>query len=84
MIARKKTECSDCQSSTVEGFILDMSYGGSMVSRWVKGKPTESWFSGIKTKGLECRVVETYRCIECGLLKSYATTEISVSDRLQK
>jgi hypothetical protein len=31
---------------------------------------------------VECRAVETYRCEGCGLLKSYATTEMEVKDGL--
>ena len=71
-----KKSCPDCEGEMVEGFILDMTYGGTLVPRWLKGKPEKSMWTGIKAKGKECRSVETYRCVNCGLLRSYATTEV--------
>ena len=73
MPERKK--CPDCGAEMVEGFILDLTYGGQLVPRWVEGQPEKSW-TGVKVKGKECRSVETYRCSKCGLLRSYATTEV--------
>ena len=78
MTARGK--CPDCGGEMVEGFVIDMAYGGGVVPRWVKGRPQWSWWSGLKRKGVECRAVETYRCVGCGLLKSYATAEMGVND----
>lgn len=60
----------------VEGFILDLTYGGSVVPRWLKGTPETSFWTGVKATGKECRSVETYRCINCGLLRSYALDEV--------
>lgn len=60
----------------VEGFILDMTYGGQLVPRWLKGRPEKSPWTGVKAKGKECRSVDTYRCPKCGLLRSYAITEV--------
>jgi hypothetical protein len=73
-------KCLDCGGEMVEGFTLQPAPGGYVVSRWIKGPPRRSWWMGIKTKGAECRAVETYRCLGCGLLKSYATAEIGVKD----
>jgi hypothetical protein len=75
-MADGKKNCPDCGVEMVEGFILDLTYGGMMVPRWVKGRPEKSFWTGIKSKGKECRSVETYRCTKCGLLRSYAATEV--------
>ncbi|MDQ3755394.1 MAG: PF20097 family protein [Acidobacteriota bacterium] len=69
-------KCPDCKEEMVEGFILDMTYGEQLVPRWLKGRPEKSAWTGIKAKGKECRSVETYRCAKCGLLRSYANTEV--------
>ena len=68
--------CPDCEGEMVEGFILDASHGQLMYQRWVKGRPESSMWTGIKAKGKECRFVETFRCVECGLLRSYVNVEI--------
>ncbi|MBC7931791.1 MAG: hypothetical protein H7Z38_14625 [Rubrivivax sp.] len=75
-MADAKKKCPDCGVEMVEGFILDLTYGGQLVPRWVKGRPEKSVWTGVKAKGKECRSVETYRCTKCGLLRSYATTEV--------
>lgn len=71
-MAEVKRVCPDCRREMVEGFILDMTYGGQMVPRWLEGRPEKSMWTGVKAKGKETRTVETYRCPECGLLRSYA------------
>lgn len=78
-MAAVKKRCPDCEGEMIEGFILDMTYGGQLVPRWLKGKPEKSFWLGVKSKGKECRTVETYRCVKCGLLRSYANTEVDVS-----
>ena len=75
-MASEKKQCPDCRADMVEGFILDMTYGGQLVPRWLAGSPEKSMWTGVKAKGKECRSVDTYRCVKCGLLKSYATTEV--------
>jgi len=75
-MATDKRSCPDCGGDMTLGFILDMTYGGQLVPRWVKGSPEKSMWTVIKAKGKECRSVDTYRCVKCGLLKSYATTEV--------
>lgn len=68
--------CPDCNGEMVEGFILDMTYGGQLVPRWLEGRPEKSMLTGVKAKGKEARSVATYRCTKCGLLRSYALTEV--------
>jgi hypothetical protein len=75
-MAANDRRCPDCGVAMVEGFILDMTYGGQLVPRWLKGHPERSMWTGVKTKNKECRSVETYRCPKCGLLRSYAIAEV--------
>jgi hypothetical protein len=75
-MANTAKKCPDCGGGMVEGFILDLTYGAQVVPRWVKGSPEKSAWTGVKAKGKECRSVETYRCTKCGLLRSYANTEV--------
>ena len=34
-MATAKKICPDCEGEMVEGFILDMTYGGTVVPRWL-------------------------------------------------
>lgn len=45
--------------------------------RWIAGKPKQSFLGDIKAAGQEQRLVESYRCIGCGYLESYATEIIN-------
>lgn len=69
-----KRQCPDCRAEMVEGFILDV--GAQSAPRWVEGLPEISVWTGVKAKGKDCRLVTTYRCVKCGLLRSYATIEV--------
>jgi hypothetical protein len=41
-MASEKKQCPDCRADMVEGFILDMTYGGQLVPRWLAGRPEKS------------------------------------------
>ncbi len=75
-MADETKHCPDCRVEMVEGFILDKTHGGQLVARWIEGQPEISIWTGVKAKGKECRTIATYRCEKCGLLRSYATTEV--------
>jgi hypothetical protein len=57
-----------------EGFIFDaISHGAQRVSRWVAGKPeAASFWTGTKIEGREQHFVQSFRCVACGYLESYA------------
>jgi hypothetical protein len=76
-MANGTKKCPDCAREMVEDFILDMTDGGQLVPRWIKGRPEESFWTGVKSRGKESRSVETFRCVKCGLLRSYAETEVA-------
>ena len=55
-----------------EGFIVDYTHHHSrVVPEWVEGAPDERWW-GLKTGDKEKLKVETFRCVRCGYLESYA------------
>jgi hypothetical protein len=76
-MANGTKKCPDCAREMVEGFILDMTDGGQLVPSWIKGRPEESFWTGVKSRGKESRSVETFRCVKCGLLRSYDETEVA-------
>ena len=69
--------CPDCDVRMEDGFIVDFSQAGGIVSRWAPGSPQFAKFLGWLTSGLKVRnadliSVTSHRCPQCGLLKSYA------------
>ena len=66
--------CPKCKGSMEEGFIPDRiaDVGGAKVSEWYEGPPKWSFWTGVKTKGIEHYSVRTYRCTGCGYLEFYA------------
>jgi hypothetical protein len=64
--------CPDCHGEMVEGVILDKIQGGQLIPKWTEGHPERSFWVGAKATGKESFSVETYRCVNCGLLRSYA------------
>jgi hypothetical protein len=74
----KDPSCPDCGSAMEEGFLRDMSYGGQFEGHWHRGRAEPFLLLGLfktnqpkidKNKLLK---IESYRCMKCGLLKSYA------------
>ena len=74
-MATNAKDCPDCGGEMVEGFIFDTGKGPH-IPRWLEGRPEQSFWTGVNTEGKDCRSVETYRCTGCGLLRSYAVTEV--------
>jgi hypothetical protein len=56
-----------------EGFTLER----RQAVRWISGKPETSLLGDVKAGGREHRHIESFRCIGCGYLESYAQTAIS-------
>ncbi len=55
-----------------QGFIVDCTEGGKVVSHWLAGKPEFGYFGGLKTRERVQHPVTTFRCQKCGYLESYA------------
>jgi len=64
-------KCSKCGAETETGFMLEH----RKALRWVGGMPQTSLLGDVKT-GSEQRYIESYRCVGCGYLQSYARTKI--------
>jgi hypothetical protein len=64
------TRCSECGGEMEVGFFADVSDSGTLQQRWARGPVVKRWIGGVKVK--ESLPVETHRCKNCGLLKSYA------------
>jgi len=64
-------KCPKCGSKMQEGFLVEH----RQPLRWIAGKPKKSLVFGTKADG-EHRQIETYRCVECGYLESYARAVI--------
>jgi hypothetical protein len=57
----------------VEGFLLEKGEAPLLSStNWVSGKPEKGFF-GLKLKGKDIYEIQTFRCMACGYLDSYAT-----------
>ena len=65
-------KCSKCGGRMVEGFVLDQSHAARLVSKWVEGKPEVSFFMGAKVDGRAQIPIQSFRCVVCGFLESYA------------
>jgi len=66
-------KCAKCQSPMEPGFILDLAEQNiRQSSKWISGPPEPSFWTGLKMKGKRKRQINTFRCIRCGFLESYA------------
>lgn len=61
--------CSSCGGEMEGGFLLS----GRYQQEWVKGAHERSFWTSTVLAGKELYVVETHRCLSCGLLVSFAT-----------
>ena len=66
-------KCSKCGANMEAGFILEH----RLPVRWISGQPDKSFLGDIKAAGREHRHIESYRCVGCGYLESYATESIN-------
>lgn len=65
--------CPKCAGLMEEGFIADRGdYEYKTVSSWTEGKPTKSFWSGVKTDKNRQIEIKTFRCSNCGYLESFA------------
>jgi hypothetical protein len=64
------TRCSECGGEMEVGFLVDVTDSRTLQQRWARGPVVKSWILGVKVK--QSLLIETHRCKNCGLLKSYA------------
>ena len=72
-------QCPDCEKPMEKGFIPEHTHYGAVQPLWHPGDPEKQTFFGMKLKNsylkiepTKTRKVISYRCSECGLLRSYA------------
>jgi hypothetical protein len=66
-------KCPKCESPMAEGFRLGFEHNaGQTNEQWIEGRPTPSFWTGVKTRGRTVLDVTTWRCAGCGFLDSYA------------
>jgi Domain of unknown function (DUF6487) len=63
--------CPKCGAEMQPGFILEH----RKALRWIAGEPKTSFLGDVGATG-EQRHIESYRCVGCGYLESYARTKI--------
>ena len=69
-------ECPKCKGPMEQGFVLDNSDRGLLVSHWAKGPPQKSFW--MRTKNPDNQVpIGMYRCTSCGYLEAYAREEFA-------
>ena len=71
-------QCARCRGLLEEGFLADKSAGGVTPALWVQGLPQSTFRTGrggAAVAGKTQRLVQSFRCTDCGHLESFATAE---------
>jgi hypothetical protein len=72
-------KCPKCSGLMDQGFVLDNTHGGLLVSQWAKGPPLkESFWIGTKRPDTHLPI-GTFRCASCGYLEAYARQEFAAT-----
>jgi len=71
--------CPKCNNAMEPGFVVDHTQRDyadeSAEPEWAEGTVQISWIGHVKMKGKERHPVQTFRCVRCGYLESYARLE---------
>jgi hypothetical protein len=70
-------QCPKCRGHMEQGFVLDNTYGGRLVSHWSSGPPAKSFWTGTKTSDDKLIPIGCFRCSDCGFLEAYARLEFA-------
>jgi len=71
-------KCPKCSGEMEVGFLLDRGYSSfpqmatSQTVEWIAGTPELSWIGNVKYKDRPSVPTETWCCMSCGYLESYA------------
>jgi hypothetical protein len=60
-----------------QGFVLDQTHGGRLVSQWAAGVPLKSRWYGTKTPEAPTVPIGAYRCASCCFLEMYARDDFA-------
>ena len=69
--------CPKCKGSMEQGFVLDNTSSGRVVSQWAAGTPLKSFWTGTKLPAIELIPIGTFRCSACGYLEAFARPEFA-------
>ena len=69
--------CSKCNGQMQQGFVMDMTRNGRLVSQWGAGKPIKSFWVGTKLPAEKLVPIGAFRCTNCGFLECYARNEFA-------
>jgi len=70
-------QCLKCNGRMEQGFVIDNTHGGRIVSQWVAGAPLKSLWQGTRVPHDGSIPIGTYRCSSCGYLEAYARPEFA-------
>jgi hypothetical protein len=66
-------ECTRCHARMESGWVPDNAHVGLQRQNWCPGEPQPSFWTGLKAAEIDKFIpVTTFRCPNCGHLKSYA------------
>lgn len=66
-------KCLKCAADMKQGYVLEFGDGNvRSESKWIAGPPEKSFFSGVNVADREQYPIESFRCVRCGYLESYA------------
>ena len=68
-------KCLKCTADMKRGYVLEYGDGNvGSASKWIAGPPEKSFLFGVNVKDREQYPIESFRCVRCGYLESYART----------
>ena len=70
-------KCPKCSGKMEQGFVLDFTHGGLLVSQWARGAPVKSFWVGTKRPDA-LLPIGTFRCSSC-YLEAYAREEFAAT-----
>ncbi|MGA2255883.1 MAG: hypothetical protein ABSG53_14650 [Thermoguttaceae bacterium] len=70
-------KCLRCGGEMQPGYIADRTVAGYDPAKWFEGDLVTGVFGGVEKARSKPLLVSTYRCIQCGYLKSYAESHAS-------
>ena len=68
----RSNTCPKCQGSMAVGFIARRTDNWRKVANWVEGPPARSLWFGVNVSKTAKQEIQTWRCVKCGFLESYA------------
>jgi hypothetical protein len=71
-LASNPGPCCRCGGAPEPGFVIDVTLGWFLPSRWVGGEPQRGLLGGVKTIGRPTYPLEAFRCSRCGRVELFA------------